>query len=318
MNPLRGSCVSESSRCGAVRISKLTDEPSAEIVCVCVESLSLRRFCVSNRSRCGAVRISKLADEPFAEMVCVESLTLSRRAIFNARRRTLCGDAACRRALAVADAPSVEIARVESLSVWRRANFKARALCGDCACRIALAVAGAVRVSKLANEPSVEIVRFESVWRRANFKARRQTLCGDCARRIALAVAPCEFQCSTTNPLRRLYVSNRSRCGAVRICYVSCEPSAEIVRVESLSLRRRANLLRGPRTLCGDCSRVALAVAPCDLQSSPTHPLRRLRLSNRSPCGAVRIFDFADEPLAEILHVSDRSRCGFRQSRVQK
>ena len=56
--------MSNRSRCGAVRISKLADEPSAEIVCV------------SNRSRCGAVRISKLADEPSAEIVRVGALSL--------------------------------------------------------------------------------------------------------------------------------------------------------------------------------------------------------------------------------------------------
>ena len=37
-------------------------------------------------------------------------------------------------------------------------------------------------------------------------------------------------------------VSKRSRCGSVRICLGLGQPSAEIVRVEALSLRRRANL----------------------------------------------------------------------------
>ena len=107
MNPLRGSCVSERSRCGAVRISKsplrrlyasersrrgavrmskLAEERSAEIVRVGALSLwrranfftwpanPLRRLCVSERSRCGAVRISKLADEPSAEIVFIAHL----------------------------------------------------------------------------------------------------------------------------------------------------------------------------------------------------------------------------------------------------
>ena len=169
---------------------------------------------------------------------------------------------------------------------------------------------GAVRISKLADEPSAEIVRVGSLslWRRANFKADRQTLCGDCACRIALAVAPCEFQSSPTNPLRRLCVSDRSRCGAVRISKLADEPSAEIVRVGALSLWRRANLHAGRRTLCGDCAcRSALAVAPCEFQRWPTNPLRRLRVSNRSRCGAVRIVNFADEPSAETVRVRSLS-----------
>ena len=45
------------------------------------------------------------------------------------------------------------------------------------------------------------------------------------------------------DPLRRSCVSKRSRCGAVRILLSLGEPSAEIVRVEVLSLWRRAILL---------------------------------------------------------------------------
>ena len=45
------------------------------------------------------------------------------------------------------------------------------------------------------------------------------------------------------NRLRGSAWSKRSRCGAVRICEVPDEPSAGIVRVEVLPLRRRANLL---------------------------------------------------------------------------
>ena len=52
----------------------------------------------------------------------------------------------------------------------------------------------------------------------------RATLCGDRARK-------------------------RSRCGAVRICLSLGEPSAEIVRVEALSLRRRAIFLLAERPL---------------------------------------------------------------------
>ena len=51
-----------------------------------------------------------------------------------------------------------------------------------------------------------------------------------------------KFVLSPMNPLRGSCVSKRSRCGAVRICLDLGEPSAEIVRVEALSLWRRANL----------------------------------------------------------------------------
>ena len=126
-------------------------------------------------------------------------------------------------------------------------------------------------------------------------------------------MAPCEFQFSPTNPLLRgSCVSERSRCGAVQIFYVACEPSAEIVCVGPLSLWRRANFLRGPRTLCGDCvCRSALAVATCEFSTWLTNPLRRLRVSGRSRCGAVRIFDFADAPSAvRIFRLCRRTLCG--------
>ena len=67
MNPLRGSCVSKRSRCGAVRICLEPDNP-------------LRGSCVSKRSRCGAVRICLERGEPSAEIVRVEALSLWRRA----------------------------------------------------------------------------------------------------------------------------------------------------------------------------------------------------------------------------------------------
>ena len=51
------------------------------------------------------------------------------------------------------------------------------------------------------------------------------------------------------NPLRGSCVSDRSRCGAVRICLEPDEPSAEIVRVEALSLWRRAIFLLAKRLL---------------------------------------------------------------------
>ena len=49
-----------------------------------------------------------------------------------------------------------------------------------------------------------------------DFCGARATLCRDRARRSALAVAPCEFVLVSANPLRRLCVPKRSRCGAVQ------------------------------------------------------------------------------------------------------
>ena len=69
MNPLRGSGVSERSRCGAVPILELADEPSAGIGRVGGSGMS-------ERSRCGAVRILELADEPSAGIGCVGALSL--------------------------------------------------------------------------------------------------------------------------------------------------------------------------------------------------------------------------------------------------
>ena len=118
---------------------------------------------------------------------------------------------------------------------------------------------------------------------------RARTLCGDRACRSALAVAPRESVLVAANPLRRSCVSKRSRCGAVRICLDLGEPSAEILRVEALSLWRRANLSWSRRALCGDrACRIALAVAPCASVLSPMNPLRRSCVSKRSRCGAVR------------------------------
>ena len=110
---------------------------------------------------------------------------------------------------------------------------------------------GAVRICLERGEPSAEIVRVEalSLWRRANLSWSRRTLCGDPACRSALAVAPCEFVLTLANPLRRSCASDRSRCGAVRICLGRGEPSAEIVRVGSLSLWRRAIFLLAKRPL---------------------------------------------------------------------
>ena len=158
---------------------------------------------MSKRSRCGAVRICLERGEPSAEIVRVEALAV----------------APCEFVLTLANP-------------LRRSCVSKRSRCG------------AVRICLERGEPSAEIVRVEalSLWRRANLSWSRRTLCGDPACRSALAVAPCEFVLTLANPLRRSCASKRSRCGAVRICLGRGEPSAEIVRVGSLSLWRRAHL----------------------------------------------------------------------------
>ena len=165
---------------------------------------------------------------------------------------------------------------------------------------------GAVRICFDLGEPSAEIVRVEalSLWRRATLSCPRRTLCGDCACPSPLTVAPCEFVLTSANPLRRAYVSKRSRCGAVRICLDLGEPSAEIVRVEALSLWHRASLCWPRRPLCGDCAcRSALTVAPCEFVLTSANPMRRSCVSKRSRCGAVRICPDLGEPSAEIVRV---------------
>ena len=72
MNPLQGSGVSARSRCGAVPILELADEPSTGIARV--GSLAGEPSC---GDRCGAVRILELADEPSTgDRVCRSALAV--------------------------------------------------------------------------------------------------------------------------------------------------------------------------------------------------------------------------------------------------
>ena len=59
--------------------------------------------------------------------------------------------------------------------------------------------------------------------------------------RSALAVVPCASLPWPMNPLQGSGVSERSRCGAVRILAVADEPSTRIGRVGALSLWCRAH-----------------------------------------------------------------------------
>ena len=85
-------------------------------------------------------------------------------------------------------------------------------------------------------------------------------------------MVPCASLPWPMNPLQGSGVSERSRCGAVRILAVADEPST----------RDRA-------------CRSALAVVPCPSLSSPMNPLQGSGVSERSRCGAVPILELADE-----------------------
>ena len=186
---------------------------------------------------------------------------------------------------------------------------------------------GAVRILELAGEPSAGIGRVGS-------------LAGEPSEGIG--VVPCESLSSPMNPLRGSGVSERSRCGAVRILELAGEPSAGIGRVGSLagepsagigvvpceSLSSPMNPLRGSgvseRSRCGAVRILELAgepsagigVVPCESLSSPMNPLRGSGVSERSRCGAVRILELAGEPSATIGRVAlRRTLCGDRACR---
>ena len=105
---------------------------------------------------------------------------------------------------------------------------------------------GFLRFFDMPARPSAEIgvVEVQKLEVFCVFCGARATLCGDRRGRGAKArVFFLRFLRCPRDPLQRLRVSKRSRCGAVRIRVSLDEPSAEIVRVEALSLWRRAILL---------------------------------------------------------------------------
>ena len=213
MNPLQGSGVSARSRCGAVRILAVADEPST-----------------------GIGRVGSLAGEPSAGIGVVPCASLpwplnplQDRACRIARRRTLCGDrCGAVRILAVADEPSTGIGRVGSLAGEPSAGIGV-VPCPSCRGPMnplqgsgvsARSRCGAVRILAVADEPSTGIGRVGS-------------LAGEPS--AGIGVVPCESLSSPMNPLQGSGVSERSRCGAVRILELAGEPSAGIGRVGSLA-----------------------------------------------------------------------------------
>ena len=99
------------------------------------------------------------------------------------------------------------------------------------------------------------------------------------------------------------------------------------MRVETLSLWRRANFQVRRRTLCGDrACRNALALAPCEFSRSPANLLRGWCVLKRS-CRAMRIFnvwrvkhpeDFVwNRQASRCLGAWQRWRCDLCLERVE-
>ena len=136
--------------------------------------------------------------------------------------------------------------------------------------KLELFTISAVRARPSAEIRVVEVQKLRTFY---DFCGARATLCGDsrgrgskagdflrflaCARDPARRFAWSRFKnwsflrflLAARDPLRGSCASKRSRCGAVRICLSLGEPSAEIVRVEALSLWRRAIFLLAKRPL---------------------------------------------------------------------
>ena len=108
-----------------------------------------------------------------------------------------------------------------------------------------------------------------------DFCGARATLCGDRARQSALAVAPCEFVLVSANPLRRLCMSKRSRCGAVQLAERPLEVVPWFARLLSQSRGRGFDspLVRGSS---------GLKIAAFKYKRSTRSVLLQLLLENRN------------------------------------
>ena len=188
-DPLRRFAWSRFKNCGLFTISSMRARPSAEIRVVEVQELrTFYDFCGARATLCGDSRGrgSKTADflrflrcacDPLRRFAWSRFKNCGLFTIFSMRAR-----------------PSAEIRVVEVQKLWTFTIFSMRA------------------------RPSAEIrvVEVQKLRTFYDFCGARANLCGDRARRSALAVAPCEFVLVSANPLRRLCVSKRSRCGAVQ------------------------------------------------------------------------------------------------------
>ena len=199
---------------------------------------------VSERSRCGAVRILGIGRVGALSLWCSEPST----GIGRVGALSLwCRAHPCRepiravRILELADGPSTGIGRV-----------------GRC---------GAVRILAVADEPSTGIGRVGalSLWCRAHPGEPSASGVSDPLRCVA---DPCRGR----NPLQGSGVSERSRCGAVRILELADEPSTGIGRVGSLA---------------GEPS-AGIGVVPCASLPWPLNPLQGSGVSDRSPANPLR------------------------------
>ena len=142
---------------------------------------------------------------------------------------------------------------------------------------------GLFTISAVRARPSAEIrvVEVQNLRTFCDFCGPRATLCGDSRGRGSKSEDFLRFLRSARDPLRRSCASKRSGCGAVRICLSLGEPSAEIVRVEALSLWRRALFLLAKRPLevVSWFARLLSQSRGCGFDSPPGP---RLRLENRS------------------------------------
>ena len=191
----------------------------------------LRRFAWSRFKNWGLFTISAGRARPSAEIRVVEVQKLRTVYDFCWPRATLCGDSRGRgsetedilRFLACPRDPLRRFA-------WSRGLFTISA--------------GRARPSAEIRVVEVQKLRtfYDFCWPRA-------TLCGDSRGRGSKTEDFLRFLRCARDPLRRSCASKRSCCGAVRVCLSLGEPSAEIVRVEVLSLWRRAIFLLAKRPL---------------------------------------------------------------------
>ena len=145
--------------------------------------------------------------------------------------------------------PSAEIRVVEVKKLKTFYDFcgPCATLCGDSRGR-GQKTEDFLRFLRAARDP-LRVVEVEKLRTFYDFCGPRATLCGDSRGRGSKTEDFLRFVRCARDPLRGSCVLKRSRCGAVRICLSLGEPSAEIVRVEVLSLWRRAIFLLAKRPL---------------------------------------------------------------------
>ena len=117
-----------------------------------------------------------------------------------------------------------------------------------------------------------------------------------------IGVVPCASCRGPMNPLQGSGVSERSRCGAVRILAVADEPSTGIGRVGSLA---------------GEPS-AGIGVVPCASLSSPMNPLQGSGVSERSRCGAAPILPHSESAPTRPIPVEGSSATARMRTAPQR